>query len=714
MRTLLRAALRGRAAKMPLSPGADEIRSGPAVCCPACLHPERGERHCPVCGFPLGGDPVLGAATEEDHRAAAAELAAAAHTWDLAAARRALSDPAPRAEIAEIAGLLRPAPAGIPHVSPEGTPGTPGPVGTPAPSGTPDPAVATEPAALTDLLRGLTTGAPAELLFVQFGTQRAAVVRAFADTAGLPHARPHAETSWTELVPGLGPGDGARRFQLAGGVGTVEPVDRPAFDRAVRDWLHAVVPGACERTGTRTSVVVLLRGGTGWTLLDRAAAVLRETCATSAESAPDPTPGPGTASTATARVRRLLRGVPLREPHTLLLARAGTGAGDHVPVELHHHILFEAGLRLAPGETRTASVTVYGGPPTPPRAPEAGVPPGGSTAPSGTVPVVLPLLAGRYRPEDRHPALLGLPRTELPALGSAHLTFVLRGPGEIEVRADAGDTLAEARAERRQSLHAVVHGVPRFLPRPRPLELICAVEMSGADRSEVAERVGFTSDLIRAAERHSGAGGGLRVAVIGYYHHAPRNEHQRDRDLITYVRPGPPDRAQRQLRELSPEIRPRDTLTSSLEDALGTAAKLAAGPRAERAERVDRVLLVVGSRPPALPAQDGLVPGCPRAVDWREQLGTLRHRGVRVGVRAEPFAAPATPGVPSGDRLRRYLARTWQDLTGTDRLLFRPGTDSAERAALAFTAGQERDSDGCPLAFAAPPLPPRPSDLPRS
>ncbi|MGW6599625.1 hypothetical protein [Streptomyces sp. NPDC055036] len=704
---------------MLLSPGADEIRSGPAVCCPACLHPERGERHCRLCGFPLGGDPVLGAATEEDHRAAAAELAAAAHTWDLDAARRALGDPAERAEIA---GLLRPAPAGIPHVSPEGpgpagTPGTPGPVGTPGPPGTPGPSVATEPPALTDLLRGLTTGAPAEVLFVEFGTQRASVVRAFADTAGLPHARPHAETPWTELVPGLGPGDAPRRFRLAGGVGTVEPVDRLAFDRAVRDWLHAVVPGACERTSTGTSAVVLLRGGTGWTLLDRAAAVLRETCATSAESAPDPAPGPGTASTATARVRRLLRGVPLREPHTLLLARAGTGAGDHVPVELHHHILFEAGLRLAPGETRTASVTVYGGLPIPTRPPEAGAPAGGSTAPSETVPVVLPLLAGHYRREDRHPALLGLPRTELPALGSAHLTFVLRGPGEIEVHASAGDTLAEAPAARRQSLHTVVHGVPRFLPRPRPLELICAVEMSGADRSEVAERVGFTSDLIRAAERHSGAGGGLRVAVIGYYHHAPRNEHQQDRDLITYVRPGPSERAQRQLRELPPEIRPRDTLTSSLEDALRTAAKMAAGQRAERVEqvdRVDRVLLVVGSRPPALPAQDGLVPGCPRAVDWREQLGTLRHRGVRVGVRAEPFAAPATPGVPSGDRLRRYLARTWQDLTGADRLLFRPGTDSAERAALALTAGEERDTGGCPLAFAGPPLPPRPSDLPRS
>ncbi|MEV6422042.1 hypothetical protein [Streptomyces sp. NPDC051662] len=675
--------------------------------CPACLHPDQGERHCRSCGFLLGGDPVLGAPTEEDHRAAAAELAAAAYAWDLDAARRALGDPAERAEIA---GLLRPAPAGIPHPGPAGTPS---PVGTP---GTPGPSVASDPPALAELLRGLTAGEPAEVLFVEFGTQRAAVVRAFADASGLPRTRPHAETPWTELVPGLGPGDATRRFQLAGGVGTVEPVDRLDFDRAVRGWLHAVVPGACGGTGTgvRTGAVVLLRGGTGWTLLDRAAAVLREACATGAESAPDPAPGPGTASTVTARVRRLLRGVPLREPHTLLLARAGAGAGDHVPVELHHRVLFEAGLRLAPGETRTASVTVYGGPPVLRRPPEAGAPAGGSAAPSETVPVVLPLLAGHYRPEDRHPALLGLPRTEVPALGSAHLTFVLRGPGEIEVRADGGDTLAEAPAERGQSLHAMVHHVPRFLPRPRPLELICAVEMSGADRSEVAERVGFTSDLIRAAERHSGAGGGLQVAVIGYYHHAPRNEHQQDRDLITYVRPGPPDRAQRQLRELPQEIRPRDTLTSSLEDALRTAAKMAAGQRADRVDRVDRVLLVVGSRPPALPAQDGLVPGCPRAVDWREQLETLRHRGVRVGVRAEPFAAPATSGVPSGDRLRRYLARTWQDLTSTDRLLFRPGTDSAERAALAFTAEREHDTDGCPLAFAAPPLPPRPSDLPRS
>ncbi|MFE4368931.1 hypothetical protein ACFRMN_11940 [Streptomyces sp. NPDC056835] len=689
---------------MPLSPGADEIRSGPVVRCPVCLHPDQGERRCRGCGFLLAGDPVLGAATEEDHRAAAAELAAAAHAWDLDAARRSPGDPAERAEIA---GLLRPAPSGIPAPIPYPA-DVRHPAGGPGHAGTPGSSVAAGPSALADLLTGLTTGGPPEVLFVEFGTQRAAVVRAFVDAAGLPHALPYAETSWAELVPGLGPGEALRRFRLAGGVGTVEPVDRLDFDRAVRGWLRTVVPGAYEGTGTRTTAVVLLRGGTGWTLLDRAAAVLRETHAPSAESAPDPAPGPGTGSAVMARVRRLLRGVPLREPHTLLLARAGTGAGDHVPVELDHHVLFEAGLRLAPGETRTVTVTVHGGPPVLPPPHGAGAPAGGSAAPSETLLVVLPLLAGHYRPENSRPPLFDLPRAELPALGSARLTFVLRGPGEIEVRTGGGDTLAGAPDGRKPDLRALIHGVPRYLRRPRSLELICAVEMSGTDRAEVAERVGFTSDLIRAAERHSGAGGGLRVAVIGYYHHAPRNEHQRDRDLITYLRPGPPDRAQRQLRELPPEILPRDTLTSSLEDALRTAAKMAAG---RRAEPVTQALLVVGRRPPALPSQDGLVPGCPRAVDWREQLGTLRHQGVRVGVRAEPFAVPAAPGVPSGELLRHYLTRTWQDLTGADHLHFRPGTDSAERAALAFSAERARDTDGCPLAFAAPPLPPRPSDL---
>ncbi|MFF7976093.1 hypothetical protein [Streptomyces sp. NPDC007905] len=689
---------------MLLSSEADDKRSGLVVHCPVCLHPGRGERRCRACGFLLFEDPVLGAATEQDHRSAAAELAAAARAWDLDAARRALSEPA---EQAEITGLLRPASSGIPH-----------PAGRPSPVAAPAPAVAAEPhaaraggagdrhplpAGLADLLHRLTTGELPEVLFVEFGTQRAAVVRAYADAAGLPQARPHAETPWTELVPELAPAKALRRFQLAGGIGTVEPVDRLAFDQAVRDWLHAVVPGAYEGTGTRTTELVLLRGGIGWTLLDRAAAVLHDFCAARTESSPAPAPGSGTVSATTARVRRLLRGAPLREPHTLLLARAGTGGGGHVPVELAHHVLFEAGLRLAPGETRTASVTVHSGPPTVTRG-------DGTAAPSETVTVVLPLLAGHYRSADHRPPLLGLPRAELPVRGSAHLTFVLHGPGEIEVRTDAGDILAEAPDGPGTDLRAVLARMPRRLRRPRPVELICAVEMSGTDRAEIAERVGFTSDLIRAAMRH-GRAGGLRVAVIGYYDHAPRNEHQPDRKVVRSVQPGPPGRALRHLRELTSEVQPRRTLTSSLEDALKAAARMTAGQRDEPA---GQVLLVVGDRPPAPYAQEGLVPGCPLAVDWREQLWTLRHRGVRVGVRAEPFTAPVAPGTPSGDRLRRYLSRTWHDLTGTDRLLLRPGTDSAEQAALALTAEPSHDTDGIPLAFAAPPFAPGQSDPPRS
>lgn len=686
---LLHAAPKG-AVNVLLSSGADEKRSGLVVHCPVCLQPGRGERRCRECGFLLIGDPVLGAATEEDHQSAAAELAAAAHAWDLGAARRTLSDPA---EQEEIAGLLRPAPADIPH-----------PADGPSPVVTPAPAVAAGLHALADLLHRLTTNELPEVLFVEFGTQGAAVVRAYADAAGLPHARPYAEAPWTELLPGLGPTEALRRFQLAGGIGTVEPVDRLDFDQAVCDWLHAVMPSACEGTGARTTALVLLRGVIGWTLLDRAAAVLHDLCAASTESAPAPALGSGTASATAARVRQLLRGAPLREPHTLLLARAGTGMADHVPVELTHHVLFEAGLRLDPGETRTTSVVVHGGPPV--------LPPGGGAAPSETLTVVLPLLAGHYRSGDHRPPILGLPRAELPVFGSAHLTFVLHGPGEIEVCTDGGHLLGEAPDGPEPNLLALLGRMPRRLLRPRPVELICAVEMSGTDRAEVAERVGFTSDLIRAVERHRRAGGGPRVAVIGYYDHPPRNERQRERKIVRHMQqPAPPGPALRHLRELTVEVRPRRTLTSALEDALKSAARMVAG---QPTVPVNRVLLVVGGRPPAPSRQEGLVPGCPNAVDWREQLRILRHRGVRVGVRAEPFTAPAAPGVPSGDRLRRYLSEAWNDLTGTDRLLLRPGTDSAEQAALALTAEQSHDTDSSPLAFAAPLLSPRPSDPPRS
>ncbi|MFI7873052.1 hypothetical protein [Streptomyces salinarius] len=684
---------------MLLSSGADEKCSAAVVHCPVCLHPDQGEQHCRTCGFLLAGDPVLGAATDEDHRSAAAELAAAAHAWDLEAARRALTGGS--VERAGITALLRPAPTDAPRPA-----DVPRPAGAPVPAASPvpavaadplmaaDPLVATDPDTLTELLHRLTTGELPEVLFVEFGTQRVSVVRVYADDAGVPHPRPHAETPWTGLVPGLGTSEAQRHFRLAGGIGTDRPVDRPDFDRAVRDWLHTAVPGACEGADGGTTALVLLRGGIGWTLLDRAAAVTRRVCAPSTESPPAAAPGPGTMSTTTARVRRLLRGAPLRSPHTLLLARTGPGTDDHVPVELAHHTLFEAGLRLPPGETRTASVTVHGGPPARP-------PGSGGAPPSETLTVVLPLLAGHYRSADPRPPVLGLPVAELPVFGSTRLTFVLHGPGEIEVRADGGRVLGRTPGDTAPGLPAVLRRLPRHIPRPRPVELVCAVEMSGTDRNEIAERVGFATDLIRAAERHGRAGGGLRAAVIGYYDHAPRNEHQHDRKVVQYVRPGPPGRALRHLRALPVEVRPRRTLTSALEDALKTAAGMTApqstGP-------VDRVLLVVGSRPPAPPRQEGLVPGCPRAVDWREQLGTLRHRGVRVGLRSRPFTAPA-PGVPGGNRLHRYLAEAWHDLTGADRLLLRPGTDSAERAALALTAGQAHDTDGGPLAFAAPLLP---------
>ncbi|WP_194293029.1 hypothetical protein [Streptomyces smaragdinus] len=633
-----------------------------AAGCPVCLHPGRGEARCPACTFRLAGDPVLGAPTGADRAALAAEFDAAAYAWDSAAARRARGGPRDDAAIAAVVRGRGPAPGG-----PDG----------------PEPLDGESPG-LGELLRKLVAGELREVLFVELGVRRIAAVRARAGAAGLPRAESHAEALWTDLVPALDPDGAVCRFQLAGGVGTAKPVDRPEFDEAVRHWLRTALPGACRRPGS--APVALLLGGARWVLLDRAADVVRETCSVGVETRAAP---PAAGESAAARARAVLRTAPLRAPHTLLLAGAGPAADSHVPVTLEHRVLFEAGLRLSPGETRTVTVTVHGGPPA-------------AADPAGPLPVVLPLLAGRYGPGQPGAALIGLAHTELPALGSRELTFVLRGPGEIEVYA-GGSALPTAPGVRDADLDELTRRVPTRLRRPKPLELICAVEMSGPDAAEIAERVRFTDELIRTLEERPGAGGGVRVGVIGYYHHDPRNAHQPVRRHTLSMAPAAPRLARRYLRRLRQEIRPREGLTSSLEDALHNATVLTAqGP----GRPVGRVLLLIGRRPPAPPVQQGLMPACPRGLDWREQLRVLHRRDVRVAVRADP-PAPEAGGTAGRAQVHQYISRSWHELTGGDRHRFLPGTDSAEHVALALAAEPARGPDAGPLAFTAPPLPER-------
>ncbi|MCG7529199.1 hypothetical protein MHW47_32825, partial [Streptomyces sp. OfavH-34-F] len=144
-----------------------------------------------------------------------------------------------------------------------------------------------------------------------------------------------------------------------------------------------------------------------------------------------------------------------------------------------------------------------------------------------------------------------------------------------------------------------------------------------------------------------------------------------------------------------PARRAQDT-ASSLEDALKEVGRLVKGGRARPADgtRTERVLLVVGRRPPGLPEQHEVVPSCPLGADWRGELDALRARGIRVLARADPDTG--------GERgpVQHYTAAAWDALGAGGS--FRPGTDTADDVADTLAPPWRWDGLPCPLALATP------------
>ncbi|MEV7852958.1 hypothetical protein [Streptomyces sp. NPDC088183] len=552
-----------------------------------CATPEDRLDSCAVCGRRLHDDPVLGELTASELAAAETALQAAEHAWDL----RALTLAAPGPDDhPRLAAVIRGGPPQGDEAERSGT-GLPGDL----------PARAGHGAPLDALRHG-----SAELSFVECAPDGLHLTRVTFTEAGIPVLRDTDSTPWRTVVPALDADATLRRFQLAGGNGTLPPVDRHAFDDAVRGWLAPGLPTAPE------SAAVLLRPAPGWELLRRAAAVVARDQAVRLELPTDGAASEGSGRlgeeparrAAADRVRRLLRTLPLLADHTLLLARADRDTGAVRP---HSHVLFPAGSRLAPGETATAEVTVYGGA-------------------TGHTPLHLPVLAGIPAADGNGAPAVTVHRLKVGALEPARLTFVLRGPGEVDLVAPASERSPE---QSFVDVPRLLSGLPRRMVRPPRLDLLFTVELSGADLAETEERLAFVRDVAALLARRDHAGTAVRVGAVGHYDHTDyESTWAKEGTLLRApVLARPPAELPRALAGWAPALRRQDTV-SSLEDALHAVASLSAGHSGTA--RACRVLLVVGRRPPAPSRQHGVVRACPRGTDWRAALARLRADGFRV------------------------------------------------------------------------------------
>ncbi|MEU8509161.1 hypothetical protein AB0C40_31565 [Streptomyces brevispora] len=621
---------------------------------------------CAVCGWRLHGGPVLGALTAQDLADAEAALGAAEHTWDLRAAALAARDPDEYRRLGEIVRGGPPKPDGTVPGTPETAPATSG-----------------HGPALDELCQGRLE----ELSFVEVGADGLHLTRVGVTEAGIPVPYDGGSVTWRAVLPSFDSGEALRRFQLAGGCGTLPAVDRGEFDAAVEEWLTTSLPADPE------PVVVLLRPAPGWELLRCAAVVVARTCsvrlelvsgtvglggpAESEDSNPPPwrgTEGPLKRRAALGGVRRLLRTLPLLADHTLLLARADRDTGAVRP---HSHVLFPAGSRLGPGETATTEVTVHGG--------------------AGHAPLYLPVLAGAAAADGSGAPTVTVHQITVGALEPARLTFVLRGPGEVDLVASVAHKGGRLPEPAVLDVPRLLSRLPRRMVRPPRLELLFTVELSGADRAETEERLTFVRDVAALLVHRDHDGTAVRVGAVGHYDHADyESTWAKESTLLRApVLARPPAELPEALSGWAPAPRRQDTV-SSLEDALHQAASLPAGYPGDT--EVCRVLLIVGRRPPAPSRQHGVVPACPHATDWRTALTRLRADGFRVLARVDAPAGPAPDAAST--RAARYAAEAWRAL-GADGV-FRPRTDSARDVVRAVDPPWRHEGPECPLAFAAP------------
>ncbi|MFJ8199370.1 hypothetical protein [Streptomyces sp. NPDC096152] len=515
------------------------------------------------------------------------------------------------------------------------------------------------------LLTRLAAGTFPALDVLEIGCERLRLSRLSYDATGTgPDVHRLAESSWTELAPtasGL-PHDRPRRlFLLAGGAET-DPV-APAAAAPLRAALDAFLR-VNPRDGRPLAVVVR---ASGWGPVEQAAEEARRDAGAllclrlSAHWPPSPDD--------------LTAEVPLRRTVWLAAAQVDGGSGT---VRLVRRPLFPAGSRA---DDRDAAAAVVRVPVT--------APPHGATTGESVAAVVA---AGLDEPASRWRSLR-LDRLELPPGSRTVLRYALHGRNRVELRYD-GHHEPDA-----SPWSALASGTPRQLSRPRPVDLVVAVEVAGPQGdggTAVEERLQEAAAVVTAVEDAVGGEDVLRVGLIGYRDHAPLDR-PGDHDPVVHrtAMSAAPD-AGRTLGTWRPHPLRHDFATG-LEHV----------PRELSAWRhlwrpgSHRVLLVVGSRPPhprtrppRVLRRGAAVRICPDRLEWRDELHAARHYEgvVCVAVVDEPAWMDDLQGEP---HLAHWAEGAWDAFGAEGR--FGAGHDPRLIASAVAAPALCLPADGAPI-----------------
>ncbi|MFE1440531.1 hypothetical protein [Streptomyces sp. NPDC058739] len=498
---------------------------------------------------------------------------------------------------------------------------------------------------------------------LEVGCERLRLSRlAHAPSAAVPELIRLAESSWTAVAPAAGvlpPERTVRLFTLAGGA-----QHAPAgVDKALREALAAFV-----RAGRRDTTCPLLLAvrATGWEPVERAAEAVRTEAGALlslrlAEGWP-------------MAPEDLVAELPLRATVWLAAARVDGGSGA---VGLVRRPLFPAGSRA---DGRTAGPVVH----VPVTAAPYDVTGGESVAAVVT--------AGHDEPPSRWQPLR-VDRLQLPPGSRATLSYALHGHQHVELR-HAGHHSPEP-----TPWAHLAAATPRQLPRPRPLDLMVAVEIAGPlgdGGTAVEERLQEAAAVVTAVQDAVGTEDTLRVGLIGYRDHDPLHRAGENDPVVHRLGMSAAPDAVQVLASWRPSPLRHDFATG-----LEHIPRELSGWRHLWRPGSQRVLLVVGSRPPHPPVRPpqvlrrgAAVRICPDRLDWRTELEEARHYDglACVAVVDEPFWMDHLAGEP---HLAHWANHAWGEFGTEGR--FTAGHDPRVIAAAVAAPALSLPQDGPPI-----------------
>jgi hypothetical protein len=385
----------------------------------------------------------------------------------------------------------------------------------------------------------------------------------------------HAEqpvATWPELMPMLSAAPDELRFQLAGGLARLD-----------QDQVWATLePAVAQTVRVPAGAVVLVCTAPGWAVPERAADLLLRDHegAESVRSAGAPVRG---------MLEELIAGSTLRQPYELVLAVVHP---VNRRVMLQTRQLFPVGAEF--GDETTLTVRC---------------------APSDEHGTVFAIVTWH----GQEPQRLSVDSVKLRP-GRYRVRAVLAGPGMVEFRELPG------LAPDHRTWSELTDAIPAELP-PRifAVDLICGVELGGADPGRVDARLHLVRSLIRMLDEECAEPDQLRVAVLGYGDHLYDSRQEGNRVVYGAWLSGTADAldAVDQLRHRGQGY----PAATAMEDMLShVVSQLGAATSGRRTAGRRTVLLTIGNRPPHPPAANlqSILP-CPHGHNWNELLRRLER-----------------------------------------------------------------------------------------